>query len=121
MVHQKSRGRPATGRDPALTIRLPEAVLAEVERWATSQTDQPPRSQAIRRLVEIGLSKSQPTKRPKGLSTTKNFAARAAELAGHAIDKQSDQNASDDERKDRKRKLIQGPSAFRDARKDSSG
>jgi hypothetical protein len=34
---------------------LPEAVLASVERWAMSQKDQPPRSQAIRRLVELGL------------------------------------------------------------------
>jgi hypothetical protein len=54
-VHQKPRGRPATGRDPAVTIRLPEAVLASVEHWAMSQKDQPPRSQAIRRLVELGL------------------------------------------------------------------
>jgi hypothetical protein len=54
-VHQKPRGRPATGRDPAVTIRLPEAVLASVEHWAVSQKDQPPRSQAIRRLVELGL------------------------------------------------------------------
>jgi metal-responsive CopG/Arc/MetJ family transcriptional regulator len=38
-----------------VTIRLPEAILASVERWAMSQEDQPPRSQAIRRLVEIGL------------------------------------------------------------------
>jgi hypothetical protein len=54
-VHQKPRGRPATGRDPAVTIRLPEDVLASVEHWAMSQKDQPPRSQAIRRLVELGL------------------------------------------------------------------
>jgi len=54
-VHQKRRGRPATGRDPAVTIRLPEAVLAKVEHWAMAQEDQPPRSQAIRRLVELGL------------------------------------------------------------------
>jgi hypothetical protein len=53
--HQKPRGRPATGRDPAVTIRLPEDVLASVEHWAMSQKDQPPRSQAIRRLVELGL------------------------------------------------------------------
>jgi hypothetical protein len=54
-VHQKQRGRPATGRAPAVTIRLPEEVLALVERWAMSQEDQPARSTAIRRLVELGL------------------------------------------------------------------
>ena len=54
-VHQKKRGRPATGRDPAVTIRLPEDVLASVEHWAVTQEDQPSRSQAIRQLVELGL------------------------------------------------------------------
>ena len=104
-----------------MTIRLPEKVLALVERWAMSQDDQPPRSQAIRQLVEIGLSKSEAPKRPQVLSTAKQSAARALELAGNAIDKHSDQNASEDERKVRRRKLIQGPSVFRDARKDRPG
>jgi hypothetical protein len=54
-VHQKKLGRPATGRDPAVTIRLPEDVLEDVETWATKQEDDLNRSQAIRRLVEIGL------------------------------------------------------------------
>jgi hypothetical protein len=55
------------------------------------------------------------------LSTANQSAASAVELAGNAIDKHSDQNASDDERKVRKRKLIQGPSVFRNARKDRPG
>ena len=121
LVHQNKRGRPATGRDPAVTIRLPEKVLALVERWAMSQDDQPPRSQAIRQLVEIGLSKSEAPKRPQVLSTAKQSASRAVELAGKTIDKRSDQNASEEDRKIRKRKLIQGPSVFRDARKDRPG
>jgi hypothetical protein len=54
-VHQKKRGRPATGRDPAVTVRLPKAVLDGIERWAALQEDQPARSPAIRRLVELGL------------------------------------------------------------------
>lgn len=54
-VHQKRRGRPATGRDPAVTIRLPQDVLEAVEYWASKQDDKPARSPAIRRLVEIGL------------------------------------------------------------------
>jgi hypothetical protein len=117
-VHQKSRGRPATGRDPAVTIRLPEAVLASVEHWAMSQQDQPARSQAIRRLVEIGLAKSASGKTPRVLSTTKQGAARAAELAGKTIDKRLDPATSEEERKVRKRKLVEGPSVFRQARVD---
>ena len=55
-VHQKKKvGRPATGRDPAVTIRLPSTILDQIEDWAKHQDDQPPRSPAIRRLVELGL------------------------------------------------------------------
>ena len=53
-VHQKKKvGRPATGRDPAVTVRLPSAVLNEVEAWATANDTS--RSDAFRRLVELGL------------------------------------------------------------------
>ena len=115
-VHQKRRGRPATGRDPAVTIRLPEAVLAKVEHWAMAQEDQPPRSQAIRRLVELGLSKT-PAAKPQA-STSKQSAARAAELAAKVIEKKIPSDTPAEEKAARKRKLIQGPSVFRDARKD---
>ena len=114
-------GRPATGKDPVRTMRLSDQFLASVDAWAAGQEDAPGRSEAIRRLVEIGLSKSEPPKQPKVLTTAKQSAARAVEPAGNAIDKRSDQDASDDERKVRKRKLIQGPSVFRDARKDRPG
>jgi hypothetical protein len=39
-------------------------------------------------------------------------------LATATIDKHSDHAASEEERKVRKRKLVEGPSVFRDARKD---
>jgi hypothetical protein len=48
-------GRPATGTDPARTIRLSDKFLDNVDHWATQQEDQPGRSEAIRRLVELGL------------------------------------------------------------------
>jgi hypothetical protein len=54
-VHQKKIGRPATGRDPAVTVRLPETVLGDVETWAGKQERDLNRSQAIRALVELGL------------------------------------------------------------------
>jgi hypothetical protein len=47
------RGRPATGKDPLVSARLPPALVAEVEAWAT--TNAASRSEAIRRLVELGL------------------------------------------------------------------
>lgn len=48
-------GRPATGTDPARTIRLSDAFIALVDAWAAAQDDKPGRSEAIRRLVELGL------------------------------------------------------------------
>ena len=102
-------------------FRPAPVMRASVVKWAENQPDQPKLSEAIRRLVEIGLSKSEPPRRPKVLSTARQSAARAVELAGNAIDKRSDRNVSDDERKVRKRKLIQGPSVFRDTRKDRPG
>jgi len=50
---KKKRGRPATGRDPHVTSRMPAALIAEVEAWATAH--ETTRSDAFRRLVEIGL------------------------------------------------------------------
>jgi hypothetical protein len=52
-VHQKKLGRPATGRDPAVTARMPQSIIDQIERWAQSQGAT--RSEAIRLLVEIAL------------------------------------------------------------------
>ena len=56
VVPKKRRGRPATGRDPVTAIRLSKDMRAAVDRWAAEQDDEPGRSEAIRRLVEIGLT-----------------------------------------------------------------
>jgi len=44
-------GRPATGRDPVLTVRLPPSLRSAIENWAKQQHDRPSRSEAIRRLI----------------------------------------------------------------------
>lgn len=51
----KKRGRPATGKDPIMGFRASPAMRASVVRWAESQSDSPSLSEAIRRLVELGL------------------------------------------------------------------
>jgi hypothetical protein len=53
-IQKRGRGRPATGRDPAVTARLPEEVIAAIDKWS-GKNDVPTRAEAIRRLVEIGL------------------------------------------------------------------
>jgi hypothetical protein len=55
VVPKKGRGRPATGRDPVTAIRLSKELRATVDKWAGKQADMPGRSEAIRRLVELGL------------------------------------------------------------------
>jgi hypothetical protein len=52
-VTRKKRGRPATGKDPHMSARMPPALIAEVEAWAAA--NETSRSDAFRRLVEIGL------------------------------------------------------------------
>ena len=52
-VNQKKRRRPATGRDPVSAVRLPAELTAAVDKWA--EDNEANRSEAIRRLVELGL------------------------------------------------------------------
>ena len=51
----KRRGRPATGKAPSRTFRLSDEFIAKLDAWAGSEADKPGRSEAIRRLVELGL------------------------------------------------------------------
>ncbi|WP_404516079.1 ribbon-helix-helix domain-containing protein [Bradyrhizobium ottawaense] len=46
-------GRPATGRDPVSAIRLPTELTSQIDAWA--EAHEVSRSEAIRRLVELGL------------------------------------------------------------------
>jgi hypothetical protein len=52
-VMPKKRGRPATGKDPQIVARMPAEMLANIDAWATA--NEIIRSEAIRRLVELGL------------------------------------------------------------------
>jgi hypothetical protein len=54
-VVQKKRGRPATGSDPIVQIRMPAGLIEQVEAWA--RYEKTSRSDAVRRLVEMGLKK----------------------------------------------------------------
>jgi hypothetical protein len=120
----KKRGRPATGKDPMIGFRSAPEFTARIDAWAAAQPDAPPRSEAIRLLIEIGLaggSRSIPL-----LAATGDAAAApdpaasstASEMAGHQIDKLGDASATAEERKTRKQRLLKGPSEFRDIRID---
>jgi hypothetical protein len=48
-------GRPPTGITPMMGFRADPVIRAEIVRWAEKQPDMPTLSEAIRRLVELGL------------------------------------------------------------------
>jgi hypothetical protein len=56
-VNKKSRGRPKKkgGVDPVTAVRFPAKLSDAVDAWAGNQEDTTGRSEAIRRLVELGL------------------------------------------------------------------
>jgi hypothetical protein len=54
-VKRKKRGRPATGVDPLVGVRMSPESRKAVEAWAKRQPDKPSLSEAIRRMVEIVL------------------------------------------------------------------
>jgi len=61
---KQKRGRPATGQDRNVGVRFPDALIARIDDWAEINGCKN-RSEAIRRLVELSLSKPQPdTKTP---------------------------------------------------------
>ena len=89
---------------------MPATLIAEVEAWATANGVT--RSDAIRRLVELGLTASV---RPTQVNAT-----RGKELAAKVIDNLADGAANADDRASRKRRLLKGPEEFREARVDRS-
>jgi hypothetical protein len=100
-----------------VSSRIPAEIVAAVDQWAAK--NETTRSDAIKRLVELGLTvktKSPPTKedRPKG----EDQKQRAREMAGKTIDKLTDSTATSDDQASRKRRLVKGPEEFQNARRD---
>jgi metal-responsive CopG/Arc/MetJ family transcriptional regulator len=87
VIPKPKGGRAATGRDPVRAIRLSDEFLARVDSWAAEQEDQPGRSEAIRRLVEIGLAsgkrsaKLEPREAKKAMKAIARSSAEMAAIA----------------------------------------
>ena len=107
-------GRPATGKAPMMGFRADPVIRASIVRWAENQPDTPTLSEAIRRLVELGLTVKAPA-RPVSKPDRR---LRAAELAAKAIDKIADPAAPPEEHAQRRRRLTKGPEEFREVRVD---
>jgi hypothetical protein len=110
---KKSPGRPATGIGIQIGTRWPADIVRLVDEWRRAHPDLPGRPEAIRRLVELGLTIKTKAKQPSAAR-----AARAKELAAKAIDKMIDPSAPPEERSQRRRRLIKGPTEFREDRVD---
>jgi hypothetical protein len=93
-------------------IRLSAEIRRSVDEWASAQTDNPSRSEAIRRLIVLGLVGQIPRRH------TQKAISAASEMAGRAIDLLSDRSAPIEERESRKRRLVKGPKEFREFRDD---
>jgi hypothetical protein len=110
VITRKKRGPPATGKGTLIGVRLQPEPLERLDEWAASQDDRPSRPEAMRRLIQQGLA-SGPT-----LQSDKRAATKAAHMAGKQIDRMADQSATVEERTRRKRRLIEGPTEFRELR-----
>jgi hypothetical protein len=60
---KKGRGRPATGHDPAVAVRLPKPVIGAVDKWAT-YNEIKSRSEAFRLLLGYGLAAAPKPEKP---------------------------------------------------------
>jgi Arc/MetJ-type ribon-helix-helix transcriptional regulator len=54
---KRKRGRPATGRDPLITLRIPEELASQIDEWR-ARYEGMDRSAALRILLQRGLQAS---------------------------------------------------------------
>lgn len=115
----KRRGPPPTIVGKPQLVRMHEHQLGEIDAWASAQDEKISRPEAIRRLVELGLT-VRAAQHPKrdNVKPHPDTKQRARELAGTAIDEMTDVKASREHQVNRKRRLISGPEEFQNVRRD---
>jgi hypothetical protein len=64
------------------------------------------------------VRKTRPSANPRKSTLRKRSQRKAADMAGHEVDRLGDPTASVEERASRKRRLVKGPREFRDMRED---
>lgn len=83
-------------------FRPSQSLLRAITGWMALQDERPSLSQAIGRLVELGLAHTDEDRQK----------LRAREMAGDAIDRMADPATTADDRAIRKRVLLDGPKEF---------
>lgn len=100
-------------RTPVSAVKLPAVLTASVDAWASAHAIN--RSEAIRRLVELGL-KSEAMAGAKQVSH--RDAVAVEELAASQLDQFIDPATPQQERERRINRLTEGPPEFVDLRID---
>ncbi|TCU73491.1 hypothetical protein EDE08_104488 [Bradyrhizobium sp. R2.2-H] len=106
--------RRRTGIDPISAVKMPEGLTAAVDAWAESH--QMTRSDAICKLIELGLKAASPVLTP--VHPFESDATRIEEIAVHEIETLLDPALPADERERRIRRLTEGPPEFSHERID---
>ena len=102
--------------EAAITVRPSRDLLKRIDRWIASQDGPVSRSEAIRRLAEFALDRAgMPSKAGKSNQGDDHAAGMASDM----IDSLGDRSATDEDREHRKRRLLKGPSEFREMRKST--
>ena len=92
-------------------MRMPQALIDQADAWGVE--NYVGRSEAIRRLVELGLGSVKVARAQK-----RSDSPTARDLAAVQIDRLADSGAPAEEQASRKRHLLKGPEEFREARID---
>jgi hypothetical protein len=98
---------------PLMGFRADAITRAAIVKWAEKQPDKPNLSEAIRRLVGLGLSAKARSKQ-----TSRVRANKANVMAANQLDQLADLSATAEEQASRKRRLLRGPEEFRNVRVD---
>jgi hypothetical protein len=107
--------RRRTGLDAVSAVKMPEGLTSAFDAWA--EAHHLTRSDAICRLVELGLRVAPAAPAPSRMRTGSD-AARLEEIAVHEIDRLLDPALPPDERERRIRRLTEGPPEFSHERID---
>lgn len=104
---KKSGGRPRASAGTPISQRWHDRDLAAIDAWRAKQPEQLERAEAIRRLVELGLT--------VGRTASRNRKAEAAarKMAAAQVDALTDPTLPEEERRRRKRRLIRRPKELR--------
>ena len=75
VIPKRGPGRPATGKNPLVAVRLPPMLIKALDTWSTQ--NRMTRSAAIRHLIELGVTAAPPMKQriPDAAAKARAYAA----------------------------------------------